>query len=85
MEQILNKKTSTEYNCPYVCEAYGRNIEYRAHMLPQTDAILDRAINVSVGVVDKGLGSAFGITINDTDAQIGSVAEKIKAYVKEIG
>ncbi len=24
------------------------------HMLPQTDDILDRAVNISVGVVDKG-------------------------------
>lgn len=84
MEQILNKKTVTEYNCPYVCEAYGQNIEYKAHMLPATDGILDRAINISVGVVDKGLGAGFGIDINSSDDDIKLVAENIKSIMKEL-
>lgn len=84
MEQILEKKTSTDYKCPYVCEAYGQDIEYHAHMLPKTDAILDRAINISVGVVDKGLGAPFGININSTDAEIETVIEKIQSIMKEI-
>lgn len=84
MEQILDKKTVTEYNCPYVCEAYSRQIEYHAHMLPQTDGILERAVNISVGVVDKGLGAGFGININSTDGEIEAVAARIKAIVKEI-
>jgi dTDP-4-amino-4,6-dideoxygalactose transaminase len=84
MEQILGKKTSTEYNCPYVCEAYGQNIEYYAHMLPKTDAILDRAINISIGVVDKGLGAPFGININSNDDETNAVIEKIKSIMKEI-
>ena len=84
MEQILNKKTATEYACPYVCEAYGQDIEYRAHMLPQTDDILERAVNISVGVVDGGLGSAFGININSTDDEIKAVADKISEIMKEL-
>lgn len=84
MEQILEKKTSTEYNCPYVCEKYGREITYKAHMLPKTDDILERAINISVGVVDKGLGSGFGININSTDEEINAVANKIAEIMKEI-
>lgn len=84
MEQILEKKTSTSYNCPYVCSAYGHDIQYKAHMLPQTDAILDRAINISVGVVDKGLGAGFGININSTDDEINKVAEVIKEIMKEV-
>lgn len=84
MEQILEKKTSTEYNCPYVCEAYGKSIEYHAHMLPQTDAILDRAVNISVGVVDKGLGAPFGININSSDSEIAAVVEKVQSIMKEL-
>jgi len=84
MEQILNKKTATEYKCPYVCEAYGKEIEYSAHMLPQTDDILDRAVNISVGVVDGGLGSAFGININSTDDEIKAVADKISEIMKNL-
>jgi dTDP-4-amino-4,6-dideoxygalactose transaminase len=82
MEQILEKKTATEYNCPYVCEAYGQDIEYKAHMLPKTDAILNRAINISVGVVDAGLGSGVGININSTDEEIKATAEKIIESMK---
>jgi dTDP-4-amino-4,6-dideoxygalactose transaminase len=82
MEQILNKKTTTAYNCPYVCEAYGKEIEYNANMLSTTDNILERAVNISVGVVDKGLGSPFGININSSDEEIYRVANKIKEVAK---
>ncbi len=34
-------------------------------MLPQTDALLSRAINISIGIPDPGLGSAFGLTVHD--------------------
>jgi dTDP-4-amino-4,6-dideoxygalactose transaminase len=84
MEQILNKKTSTDYNCPYVCSHYGKEVEYVAHMLPKTDDILDRAVNISVGVVDKGLGSGFGININSTDPEIDETAAKLKNILKEL-
>lgn len=84
MEQILNKNTATEYNCPYSCSHYGKKIEYSAHMLPKTDNILDRAVNISVGVVDKGLGSGYGININSTDAEIDEVAAKLKNILKEL-
>jgi len=84
MEQILDKKTSTAYNCPYVCEAYGQDVKYWAHMLPQTDGILDRAINISVGVVDKGLGAGFGINVNSDDSVIEEVARKIEESMKEV-
>jgi dTDP-4-amino-4,6-dideoxygalactose transaminase len=45
---------------------------------PRTDDILSRAINLSVGVVDAGLGSAFGITINSSDAEIAAVARQFR-------
>jgi len=53
-------------------------------MLPQTDDILERAVNISVGVVDGGLGSAFGININSTDDEIKAVADKISEIMKEL-
>ena len=58
---------------------------YHKHMLPQTDAILERAANVSIGVVDNGLGSAFGIHILSTDAEIDAVAQRIREICAEIG
>jgi 8-amino-3,8-dideoxy-alpha-D-manno-octulosonate transaminase len=77
MEQVLNKVTGAKANCPYDCPRFPEKREYKKHMLPQTDDIVSRAVNVSVGVVDKGLGAAFGININSSDDDIKTVAEEI--------
>jgi len=45
---------------------------------PQTDDILSRSINLSIGVVDAGLGAAFGININSTDDDIKAAADKFR-------
>ncbi len=50
---------------------------------PRTDDILSRAINLSVGVVDAGLGSAFGINIMSSDADIDQAAAKFRAACEE--
>ena len=43
--------------------------EYRKGALPRTDDILGRTVNISVGVTDAYLGTAFGITpLSDSDA-----------------
>ena len=84
MEQILDRGTVTKFNCPYACAQYGKPVEYHKHMLPQTDAILDRAMNISVGVVDGGLGSAFGININSTNDEIDAVAANLRKILKEV-
>jgi dTDP-4-amino-4,6-dideoxygalactose transaminase len=49
---------------------------------PRTDQILSRCINLSVGVVDAGLGAAFGININSTDAEIEQAAERFRKACK---
>ncbi len=49
---------------------------------PVTDDILSRSINLSVGVVDGGLGSAFGISIESTDDEI---AEKAAQFIAACG
>ena len=81
MEQILGKKTGRTFNCPYTCPVYKGNAEYRKHMLPRTDDLLDRAVNLSVGVVDKGLGAGAGININSTDAEIEAFAARFKGIM----
>jgi len=45
---------------------------------PRTDDILNRAVNLSVGVVDPGLGAAFGININSSDDEIKQTAETFR-------
>lgn len=69
MEQIINHKTPvSNWSEPTENAAKGD--------LPQTDDILDRAVNISVGVVDGGLGAGFGININSTDEEIDNVAKQ---------
>ncbi|MDD8015339.1 MAG: DegT/DnrJ/EryC1/StrS family aminotransferase [Acidobacteriota bacterium] len=45
---------------------------------PKTDDILSRSINLSVGVVDAGLGAAFGINIDSTDEEIERAAQAFR-------
>lgn len=49
--------------------------------IPQTDDILDRAVNISIGVVDKGLGSGCGININSTEEEINATAKHIREVI----
>jgi len=66
MEQILEKRTPIAEGCPFRCPLYkGPEPKYWRGMLPQTDALVARAINIGIGVVDPGLGSAFGVTMRD--------------------
>ncbi len=69
MEQILSW-TDGEGRTPF-----------RKHMLPQTDDILGRAINLSVGVVDPGLGAGFGINILSDDEEI---EQKAREFVRTV-
>ncbi len=68
MEHLLEQRMVTSPSCSFSCPHYqqrGGQMRYWKGMLPQTDDLLERSINLSVGVSDSGLGSAFGITIND--------------------
>ena len=74
MEQVLGK----------LLPAKTMNVNdrvYEKHMLPQTDDILGRAVNISVGVVDKGLGSGYGINILSTEEEIKDVAKNIREII----
>jgi hypothetical protein len=54
------------------------------HALPQTDDLLERSINLSVGVVDPGLGADFGINILSDDREIERVAADFIKKVKPL-
>jgi dTDP-4-amino-4,6-dideoxygalactose transaminase len=83
MEHLLNKMTVTEEGCPFTCPYYGSDIQYEKGMLPKTDDLLSRAINISVGVSDAGLGSGFGININSTPEEINEKAEVLLKAIEE--
>jgi dTDP-4-amino-4,6-dideoxygalactose transaminase len=46
---------------------------------PRTDDILSRSINLSVGVVDAGLGAAFGVDVTSSDEDIDRAARTFRA------
>jgi 8-amino-3,8-dideoxy-alpha-D-manno-octulosonate transaminase len=52
-------------------------------MLPQTDALLARAINISIGVSDAGLGSAFGVTARDGLDVVDARADEFRRVAME--
>lgn len=57
---------------------------YYKNMLPHTDSILRRSINLSVGVVDPGLGADFGINPLTPEEEIDRRAEEFIRLVKPI-
>ncbi|MEJ2734913.1 MAG: DegT/DnrJ/EryC1/StrS family aminotransferase [Anaerolineae bacterium] len=68
MEHLLEQRVVNPVGCPFSCPHYaerGGQMRYWKGMLPQTDDLLARAMNISIGVPDAGLGSSFGITVND--------------------
>jgi 8-amino-3,8-dideoxy-alpha-D-manno-octulosonate transaminase len=89
MEQILDKRMPTAEGWPdthplYV-QAGGKPVEYWRGMLPQTDDLLSRAINISIGVSDAGLGSGFGVRMRDdadvVDAQVEAFRSVASKYL----
>jgi dTDP-4-amino-4,6-dideoxygalactose transaminase len=82
MEQILEKRTITAEGCPFTCPYYkGGEVKYWKGMLPQTDSLLARAINISIGVSDPGLGSAFGVAMLDGFDEVDAKAELFRKIV----
>ena len=81
MEQILEQRTLTAEKCPFTCSPYtcrGGEMRYWKGMLPQTDALLARCINISIGVSDPGLGSAFGVTMRDGLKEVEEQAARFR-------
>jgi dTDP-4-amino-4,6-dideoxygalactose transaminase len=82
MEQILEKKQLTP-GPPFQSKEFPTDVEYSKGMLPQTDRFLERAINISIGVVDAGLGAGFGVNPTSSDAEIDKKADFLISIVKK--
>lgn len=68
MENILEQRTITPEQCPFTCPYYTSKTpraRYWRGMLPKTDDLLARSINISIGVWDPGIGAGFGVTMRD--------------------
>jgi 8-amino-3,8-dideoxy-alpha-D-manno-octulosonate transaminase len=49
---------------------------------PRTDDILSRSMNISIGVVDGGLGAGWGININSNNKEIEAAAKEFISACK---
>ena len=79
MEPILEKRLPVPRGCPFDCpETYPEKIHYRQGMLPQTDELLARSINIGIGMDDRGLGSAFGVTIRAGATEVEARAAQFR-------
>lgn len=68
MEHLLEQRVVNTVACPFSCPHYlerGGWVQYWKGMLPQTDDLLARSMNISIGVLDAGLSASFGLTVND--------------------
>jgi dTDP-4-amino-4,6-dideoxygalactose transaminase len=80
MENILEQTTITPEKCPFSCPYYtskGGKVRYSKGMLPRTDQLLGRSLNISIGVSDPGLSAGFGVNFNDPP---DVVKEKAQAF-----
>jgi len=81
MEHVLAQRTVTEDGCSFHCPLYkekGGNTKYSKGMLPKTDALLDRSLNISIGVSDPNLSAGFGTTIKSSPDEIEQKATQFK-------
>ena len=68
MEHLLAQRVVSPVGCSFSCPHYaerGGQMRYWKGMLPRTDELLARSMNISIGVPDTGLGSSFGVTVQD--------------------
>lgn len=87
MEQLLELRTVSTVQCPFVCaKLHGGSqteVRYWKGMLPKTDALLARSLNISIGVRDPGLSSGFGLTIHDDLAAVEQHASRTRKVLEK--
>ncbi|HEY6290533.1 MAG TPA: DegT/DnrJ/EryC1/StrS family aminotransferase, partial [Terriglobia bacterium] len=87
MEQLMKLRTATVVQCPFTCfgnyAGENREIHYWPGMLPKTDALLERSLNISIGVSDPGLSSGFGVTLRDNLEAVERHAAKFRKVAEK--
>jgi dTDP-4-amino-4,6-dideoxygalactose transaminase len=85
MEHLLEQRMVTQEGCSFSCPRYaakGGQMRYHKGMLPQTDSLLARAINISIGVPDPGLGASFGVSVKDGLETVDERAAEFRRLVR---
>ena len=81
MEHLLEQRVVNSVGCPFFCPHYKERegeARYWKGRLPQTDDLLARSMNISIGVPDTGLGSSFGVTIHDGPDMVDAKAAEFR-------
>lgn len=81
MEHLLAQRMPTQSHCSFSCARYIERdgaVEYSKGMLPQTDRLLSRALNISIGIPDRGLGAGFGLTVHAGPEEVDAVATRFR-------
>jgi dTDP-4-amino-4,6-dideoxygalactose transaminase len=82
MEHFLAQRTVTGTGCPFDCSStHPERTEYRAGMLPATDALLERSMSFAIGVVDPNL-APFGLRMRDGEDVARERAERFVAVAR---
>jgi dTDP-4-amino-4,6-dideoxygalactose transaminase len=80
MEHLLSERTASMKGPPFHDGANdGAADRYWPGMLPQTDALVRRAMSIGIGVSDPNLGSNFGVTVRDGEPLVRERAEQFRA------
>jgi dTDP-4-amino-4,6-dideoxygalactose transaminase len=85
MEHLLEQRVVNPVGCSFSCPHYaerGGQIRYWRGMLPQTDDLLARAMNISIGVSDTGLGASFGVTVHDGPEVVDKKAAEFRQVAR---
>jgi dTDP-4-amino-4,6-dideoxygalactose transaminase len=83
MEPILEQRLPVPRGCPFHCtETYSQAIRYEKGMLPRTDDLLARSINIGIGMYDRGLAATFGLTIQDGPEEVEARAAQFRQVAK---
>jgi dTDP-4-amino-4,6-dideoxygalactose transaminase len=77
MEHLLKQETAAPRGCPFACSAFPTDASYYPGMLPATDDLLSRTIDVGIGVVDPNL-SPFGLGIQAGPSEAREQAERFR-------
>jgi len=83
MENLLEQRTVTGRGCPFDCSCtHDAKTEYRAGMLPATDALLARSMSFAIGVLDPNL-APYGLRMRDGADVAQERAERFRVVAME--
>jgi dTDP-4-amino-4,6-dideoxygalactose transaminase len=85
MNHLLEQRTINGKGCPFDCgDPNHSHGTYRAGMLPQTDDLLERSLNIGIGVKDPNL-APFGLRMRDGAAEARQVGATFRdAVIKHL-